>query len=327
MPGPSSDPRERPDLAALEAARGRIRTLVHRTPVLTSRTLDLLSGARLFLKAECFQRTGSFKYRGATNAVRLLGEEEARRGVATHSSGNHAAALTLAARERGIPAHVVMPANSTAAKRTAVEGYGGRVTSCEPTLAAREKALEEVIARTGAVPIHPYDDGRVIAGQGTAALELLEEVPDLDVLLAPVGGGGLLAGTAIAAHGIRPSIRVIGAEPELADDAHRSLREGKRLPPCPPRTVADGLRTALGELPFAILREEVEEIALVGEEEILRAMRLLWERVKVVVEPSGSVPLAAVLSRRLPLVGLEVGVILSGGNVGFPGGLIPGGAG
>jgi threonine dehydratase len=307
-----------PRLADIEAARGRIEPYINRTPVLTSRTFDAWSGARLFLKAECFQRAGAFKYRGATNAVRLLGEEEARRGVATHSSGNHAAALALAARTRGIPAEIVMPSNSPAVKRAAVEGYGGRITFCAPALEAREKTLEEVIARTGAGAVHPYDDGRVIAGQGTAALELLEEVPDLDAVIAPVGGGGLLSGTAVAARGVRPGIRVLGSEPELADDAYRSLREGKRLPPCPPRTVADGLRTSLGELPFAILREEGVEIVLVSEEEILRATRALWERAKVVVEPSGAVPLAAILSKRVDLAGLKVGVILSGGNVDFP---------
>jgi threonine dehydratase len=318
MTQPDPGGRPRPDLAALEAARQRIAPFIHRTPVFTCRTLDQLAGARLFLKAESFQKTGSFKYRGATNAVRLLGEEEARRGVATHSSGNHAAALALAARERGIAAHIVMPSNSSPAKKAAVEGYGGRITSCEPTLKAREDALEEVLARTGAAPVHPYDDARVIAGQGTAALELLEDLPDLDVLVAPVGGGGLLSGTAIAAHGLRPSIRVIGAEPELADDAHRSLIEGRRLPPRPPHTIADGLRTALGELPFAILREEVEAIALVSEEEILAAVRLLGERAKLVIEPSGAVPLAAALARRIDLKGLRVGLILSGGNVSLP---------
>ena len=234
-------PRDRPAFAHIEAARDRIRPFVHRTPVLTCRTLDRLSGVRLFLKAENFQRVGAFKFRGATNAVRGLSEEEARRGVATHSSGNHAQALALAAQERGIQAHIVMPSNAPAAKRAAVEGYGGRITPCEADLASREAALARVIAATGAVPIHPFDDGRVIAGQGTAALELLEDVPDLDAVIAPVGGGGLLSGTAIACHGVRRSVRVFGAEPELADDAFRSLREGRRLGPRPPLTVADGL--------------------------------------------------------------------------------------
>jgi len=308
----------RPDLEAIRAAHDRIRPFIHRTPVFTSRTLNRLSGAEIFLKAENLQRGGAFKFRGATNAVSSLSGEEARRGVATHSSGNHAQALALAARGRNLPAFIVMPANSPAAKRAAVEGYGGKITFCEPTLEAREKTLEEVRSRTGAAFIHPYDDGRVVAGQGTAALELLEDVPDLDVIIAPVGGGGLLSGTAIAARGTRRSLRVLGAEPELADDAHRSLKEGKRLPPNPPLTVADGLRTALSDLTFSIIREEVDGIILVSEKEILDAMRLLWERVKIVVEPSGSVPLAAALKGEANLSGLKVGLILSGGNVDLP---------
>ncbi len=318
VPEYTSQRQMRPDLPAIQEAHGRIRHLIHRTPVITSQTLDCLSGSRLFLKAENFQRGGAFKYRGATNAVRLLSEEEARRGVATHSSGNHAQALALAAGARNIPAYIVMPKNSPSAKRAAVEGYGGQITFCEPTLQAREETLENVREKTGATFIHPYDDGRIIAGQGTAALELLEEIPDLHAILAPVGGGGLLSGTAVAARGIRRDIRVLGSEPEIAGDAHHSLKEGKRLPPYPPRTVADGLRTALSDLTFSIIREEVEEIILVSETEILDAMRLLWERVKIVVEPSGAVPLAAVLNKKVNLSGLKVGLILSGGNVDLP---------
>jgi threonine dehydratase len=297
------------------AARERIRGRVHRTPVLSSRTLDGLAGARVFLKAENFQRAGAFKIRGATNAVLSLTAAEAARGAATHSSGNHAQALALAARERGIAAHIVMPSDSPAAKRAAVEGYGGRITFCEPTLKAREETLSRVVAATGAAVVHPYDDPRIVAGQGTAALELLEEVPDLDAIIAPVGGGGLLSGTAIAARGLRPSARVFGAEPELADDAFRSLRDGVRHPPCPPKTVADGLRTALGEINFAILRAQVERILLASDAEILEAMRFLWERVKAIVEPSGAVPLAALLRARGDFAGRRVGLILSGGNV------------
>lgn len=304
-----------PSFQDIQAAHARIRPLVHRTPVITCQTLDRMAGARLFFKAENFQKAGAFKYRGATNAVSLLSAEEAARGVATHSSGNHAQALALAARTRGIPAHIVMPSNSPQAKLAAVEGYGGKITFCEPTLAAREETLRRVMAETGASLVHPYDDPRVIAGQGTAALELLEEAPDLEALLAPVGGGGLLSGTALAARGVRKSIRILGAEPELADDAFRSLKEGRRLPPRPPVTVADGLRTALGEIPFAILRRELEGIILVSEAEILEAMRLLWERAKIIVEPSGAVPLAAALSQKAGLSGLKVGLILSGGNV------------
>jgi threonine dehydratase len=304
-----------PTFAEVEAARERLRPFVHRTPVLTCQTLDRLSGAKLFFKAENFQKTGAFKYRGATNAVRCLSEAEAARGVATHSSGNHAQALALAARTRGIPAAIVMPANAPAAKRAAVEAYGGRIVFCEPTLAAREEALGRVLESTGAILVHPYNDARVIAGQGTAALELLEDVPDLEAIIAPVGGGGLLSGTAVAAQGARPAIRVLGAEPELADDACRSLAEGRRLPPRPPLTVADGLRTALGDITFAIIRRRVERILLASDAEILAAMRLLWERAKVIVEPSGAVPLAALLSKRHDLSAKRVGVILSGGNV------------
>ena len=314
--GPSATlARRAPTLDDVLAARERIAGLAHRTPVLTCSTLDRLAGSRLYFKAESFQKAGAFKFRGAANAVFSLTEDEARRGVATHSSGNHAQALALAARARGISARIVMPSNAPGAKRAAVLDYGGLVTECAPTLAAREEALSEVVRRTGAVPVHPYDDGRVMAGAGTAVLELLEEVPDLDAVVAPAGGGGLLSGTAIAGRGRRPGLLVFGAEPELADDARRSLAEGKRLPPRPPVTVADGLRTALGELTFEVLRREVEEVALAGEAEILEAMRLLWERAKLMVEPSGAVPLAVLLAHRLPLAGKRVGVILSGGNV------------
>lgn len=299
----------------VRCAQERIRPHVHRTPVLTCGTLDRMAGARLFFKAESLQKAGAFKYRGATNAVQALVPAEAARGVATHSSGNHAQALSLAARVRGIAAEIVMPSGAPRAKVAAVEGYGGRITFCEPTLEARERALQEILAATGAVAVHPYDDARVVAGQGTAALELLEDVPELDAIVAPVGGGGLLSGSAIAAHGTRESIRVIGAEPELADDACRSLQEGRRLPPLPPVTVADGLRTALGAITFPIIRERVERIALASDFEILEAMRLLWERAKIIVEPSGAVPLAVLLARRGGLEGCRVGVILSGGNV------------
>ncbi len=296
------------------AARDRIVGRVHRTPVLTSRTLDRLVGASVHLKTENFQRAGSFKIRGATNAVSMISDADAARGVATHSSGNHAQALALAASERGVPAFIVMPSDAPAAKRAAVEGYGGRITSCEPTLASREATLRGVIEETGAAEVHPFDDERIIAGQGTVALELLEDVPDLEVIIAPVGGGGLLSGTAIvAAHA--GGIEVIGAEPELADDAHRSLELGVRQPPAPPRTVADGLRTALGVRNFAVVREHVARIDLVSDEEILEAMRLLWERVKIIVEPSGAVPLAVALRYRERYRGRRVGLVLSGGNV------------
>ena len=304
-----------PGFTDIQAARDRIRQQVHQTPVLTSNTLNQMTDAEVFLKAENFQKGGAFKIRGATNAISLLSDKEAPKGVATHSSGNHAQALALAARERGIPAFIVMPSNAPTAKRSAVEAYGGQITFCEPTLEARENTLDQVVKRTGATFIHPYDDPGIIAGQGTAALELLEEVADLDIILAPVGGGGLLSGTILAAKGIRASVRVMGVEPELADDAYRSLKEGKRLPPNPPKTIADGLRTALGALNFSIIRDGVEEIILVSDQQILEAMRMLWERVKIVVEPSGAVPLAAAMHEQKRFAGLKIGLILSGGNV------------
>jgi threonine dehydratase len=308
-----------PDLDAIRAAHRRIAPHIHRTPVMTSSTLDARSGARLFFKCENLQKTGSFKIRGATNAVCSLSAEECARGVVTHSSGNHAAAVALAAKRRGIHAWIVMPSNAPQVKRRAVEAYGGEITFCEPVLAAREAAATEIIRRTGAVLIHPYDDDRIIAGQGTAALELLEEVPDLDLLLAPVSGGGLLSGTAIAAKGIRPAIRVIGCEPKNADDAFRSLKAGRVLPLDHPDTIADGLRASLCERTFSILRRYVEQIALVSEEEIVTAMRAVWELMKLVIEPSAAVavaPLAAGMRRYSGSAAEQkVGVILSGGNV------------
>jgi threonine dehydratase len=303
------------DLAAVRAAHDRIRPFVHRTPVLTCSTINARVAARVYFKCENFQKAGAFKFRGATNAVQSLSDEAAARGVVTHSSGNHAAALALAARRRGIPAYIVMPSNAPPVKREAVAGYGGRITFCEPTQQAREDACAELVRTTEATLVHPYDDDAVIAGQGTAALELVEDVPDLDAILAPVGGGGLLSGTLIAAKGIRPTIRVIGCEPARADDAAASLREGRIVPARPPVTIADGLRTSLGTKTFPIIRELVETIALVEEAEILAALRLMLERMKVVVEPSSAVPLAALLNRPLELAGKKVGVIVSGGNL------------
>lgn len=303
----------RPDLAAIRAAHERIRPFIHRTPVLTCSAIDAMAGCRVFFKCENFQKVGAFKIRGATNAVQSL--TDAGRGVATHSSGNHAAALALAARQRGIPAHVVMPKNSPAVKIAAVRGYGAQITFCEPEQAAREAAVQDVIRTTGATLIHPYNDDRIIAGQGTAALELLEDAPDLDAVLAPVGGGGLLSGTAIAVKSLRPQARVIGCEPALADDAAQSMREGRIIPARPPVTIADGLRTSLGDKTFPIIRELVETIALAEEDEIRQALRMVMERMKIVAEPSAVVPLAALLNRSLELAGKRVGVILSGGNV------------
>jgi threonine dehydratase len=305
----------RPTLADVRGAHERIRLHIHRTPVQTCSTIDALAGCRVFFKCENFQKVGAFKIRGATNAVQSLSEAEAARGVATHSSGNHAAALALAARQRGIPAHVVMPRNSPPVKIAAVQGYGAAITFCDPEQAAREAAVEDVIRKTGATLIHPYNDDRIIAGQGTAAVELMEDVPNLDAVLAPVGGGGLLSGTAIAVKGIRPATRVIGSEPALADDAAASLRENRIVPARPPVTIADGLRTSLGDRTLPVIRELVETIALAEEDEIRRALRLVLERMKIVVEPSAVVPLAVLLNRPLELAGKRVGVILSGGNL------------
>ena len=305
----------KPDLEAIHAAHERIRAHIHHTPVLTCATLDGLAGASLFFKCENFQKAGAFKSRGACNAVFSLSATEAAQGVVTHSSGNHAAALARAAAIRGIAAHIVMPTNAPAIKRAAVEAYGGRITPCEPTLEARETTAAKVQRETGAVMVHPYDDERIIAGQGTAALELIEEVPDLDFILAPVGGGGLLSGTAIVAKASMPGIRVIGCEPALADDAYRGFREGRLCPVLRTDTVADGLRTALGEKTFPIVRELVDRIILAEEIEIIRAMRLTWERMKIVIEPSSAVPLAALLDAELDTRAKRIGIILTGGNV------------
>jgi threonine dehydratase len=304
-----------PNFEAIVAAHQRIVPYIHRTPVVTSASLDEIAGARLFFKCENLQRTGSFKIRGATNAVFSLTDEEARHGVVAPSSGNHAAALALAARWRGIPAYIVMPSNSSAAKMRAVENYGGRITLCEPNMASREATCAEVMKKTGAHLVHPYNDARVIAGQGTAALELLEEVGDLDVVITPASGGGLLSGTSIAAKNMRPGIRVIGGEPSNADDAYRSLAAGKIQPAAKGETMADGLRAELCPLTFSILQSFVDEISLVSEEEITAAMLLLWERTKLVVEPSGAVSAAPALNRRIRAEGKKIGIVLSGGNL------------
>ncbi len=278
-------------------------------------TPQVSPGISSHFKCENFQKCGAFKARGATNAVFALSEAQARRGVATHSSGNHAAALARAARLRGIPAYIVMPDNTAQAKRAAVRRYGGEITYCESTLAAREASARQLIAATGAILVHPYDDLAVMAGQATAAVELLTQVPDLDLLLCPVGGGGLLSGTAVAAKTLKPAVRVIGVEPAGADDAARSFRAGRILPSLAPDTIADGLRSALGERPFAEIRRLVDDITTVSDESIVRAMRHLWEVMKIIVEPSGAVPYAALLADRPALRGLRIGLILSGGNL------------
>jgi threonine dehydratase len=280
-----------------------------------SRTLDALCGARLRFKCENLQRVGAFKFRGASNALLSLPGQALQRGVATHSSGNHAAALACAAGEMGVPAYVVMPHTAPLVKQRAVAAYGATIFPCEPTLAAREAGLAEVVAATGAVVVHPFNDPAVIAGQGTAALELLEDAGPLDLIVVPVGGGGLAAGTALAVAARSPHTRVMAAEPEGADDAFRSLRDGVLYPSREPKTVADGLRTSLGELTFTLLRRHRVAVVTVSEAAIVAAMRLVWERLKLVIEPSAAVAVAAVLERKVAAAGQVVGVILSGGNV------------
>ncbi len=299
----------------IAAARKRIAPHVHCTPILTSSTLDRLSGARVLFKCENFQRTGSFKFRGATNAVASLTVEERAQGVYAHSSGNHAQALALAAAIHGVSAHIVMPENSNPVKVAATKGYGARVIPCPPTHQGRQAVAKRVGAETDAVFVHPHDDPRVIAGQGTVAAELIDEVGELDLILAPLGGGGLLSGTLIAARHLLPKTRVIGCEPAGADDAYRSIREGRRITDFTPKTIADGLRTPLGENTFSILREHVDEIVLVSEAQILTALRTIWDRMKIVIEPSSAVAVAPLLRRKVDAEGKRVGVILSRGNV------------
>ncbi len=306
-----------PTLEDIRAAATRIKTNAHHTPVLTCDSLDQRVGAQVFLKCENLQKAGAFKFRGAYNAVFSLIGAKDQSGVATHSSGNHAQALALAARLRGIPAHIVIPNTAPAVKKSAVAGYGGKVTYCEPTLEARERTLAQVVRETGAVEIHPYDNYQVIAGAGTAALELIDEIPDLDAVIAPVGGGGLLSGTAIAVTEASPQTRVVGAEPENADDAYRSLQIGHILPSIDPQTIADGLLTSLGELTYPIIQQRVEQIATVSETAISDSMKFIWERAKIIIEPSAAVAVAVLWERKLDLTGLRVGVILSGGNVDF----------
>src|SRR5512134_1862883 len=293
-----------PTLIDIQEAWQRIRPYIHRTPVLTNESLNEKVGAQVFLKCENLQKVGAFKFRGACNAVYSLSAEEAVRGVCTHSSGNHAQALALAARMRGIPAYIVMPNNAPSVKKNAVAGYGGQITFCEPTLEARETTLERIRLDTGANVVHPYNDERVIAGQGTAALELLEDIPDLDVIIAPVGGGGLLSGTSIAATELKPGIRVIAGEPEMADDAYRSMKAGEILPSAHPKTIADGLLTSLGTLTFPVIQKCVEQIVTVSEQGFIDSMKFIWERVKIVIEPSAAVGVGVLWERKIDLTGL-----------------------
>jgi threonine dehydratase len=302
-------------LEDVRGAHARIRGAIRRTPVLTSGRLDELSGAALFFKCENFQKTGSFKARGAMNAVLCLSDAEAGRGVATHSSGNHAAALSWAAKLRGVPATVVMPRTASPIKIASVERYGGRIVFCEPTHKAREEAAARIVRESGAAMVHPYNDLRIMAGQGTCALELFDEVPGLDAVVCPVGGGGLLAGTAVVARGLRPGTKVFAGEPEGAADASRSLASGVRTPVDNPRSIADGLLAFVGDLTFPVIQRDVDAIGTVSDAEIAAAMRQLIEVLKVTVEPSGAAGYAAVAAGRLDLAGKRVGVILSGGNI------------
>lgn len=302
------------DLQQIRDAYSRIARHILRTPVVHCRAVDEVLGGEVYFKCENLQAAGAFKSRGACNAVFSLADEQAARGVATHSSGNHAAALSRAAARRGVPAYIVMPRTARAKKVAAVRHYGGQITFCEPTLAAREEAAAQLVAQTGATLIHPYDDDRIIAGQATAALELLEQQPELDIIITPVGGGGLLSGTALCAKSLRPSMLVWGAEPRGADDAYRSWTSGTRLPVENPRTIADGLLTSLGERNFAIIRQWVDEILLTDDSSIVRAVRWLRAETQMIVEPSGAVPLAALCENRVELQGQKVGVVLSGGN-------------
>ena len=302
------------DRDILQAA-DRIRPFVHRTPILTSHTVNHITGKQLFFKCENFQKVGAFKARGATNAVCSLNGEELSKGVATHSSGNHAQALSWAASLKNIPAFIVMPSNSSPVKVEAVRSYGGMITFCEPTLIARETTLAEVMRKTGALEIHPYNDPRIIAGQATAAYELMQDVGDLDLVLAPVGGGGLLSGTALSVNYFFPGTDVIGTEPEQANDACLSFSQKEFIPSVNPDTIADGLRTSLGTITFPIILDHVKDIITVSESSIITAMRMLWERMKILVEPSSAVPFAAVMENKVPAHYKKIGIIISGGNV------------
>jgi len=316
---------ETPDWRDIQEAHERIAPRIHRTPVLTSESLDRMADAKLYFKCENLQKTGSFKIRGATNAIFSLTEEEARCGIVTHSSGNHAAAVACAAAWRGVPAWIVMPKNAPAAKARAVESYGGKITYCEPTVSARAEAAAKLLEETGAVMVHPYDDDRIIAGQATAAKELMAEIPDLDAVFAPVSGGGLLSGTCLGVRGMREGVGIYGCEPAEADDAYRSLKSGEMQKTESSHTIADGLRASLAPRTFTILRRHVDDIFLVSEQEIVFAMRTVWERMKIIVEPSSAVAVAPLLreggAANLGILEraigskLKIGVIFSGGNV------------
>jgi threonine dehydratase len=302
-------------LMDIQEAHKRIQGIINKTPVMTSTTIDSMTGCKVFFKCENYQKVGAFKFRGAVNAVSQLDDEEKKKGVITHSSGNHAQALSLAASKLGIDCTIVMPKTSPQVKIEATKGYGAKVILCEPTLESRKSTTDELIAQHGYTLVHPYDNERIIAGAGTAAKELIDEVGCIDLMLAPIGGGGLMSGTSVATKGLCPEARVIACEPSGADDAFRSYTDNTLYPSVDPRTIADGLLTSLSPLTFSIVKEYVDEIVTVSDEEILYAMRLLWERMKMVVEPSGAVSLAGILKKREDFEGKRIGVILSGGNI------------
>ena len=301
----------------VRSAAKRIKGVGHRTPVLTNNTLNQMAGRNLFFKCENFQKIGAFKFRGGWNAVSILDDDEASKGVCTHSSGNHAQAVAYAAMMRGIPSYIVMPNNAPEVKLNAVKGYKAEITLCEPTLEARRTTLEKIAKKTGATVIHPFNNPDVIAGQGTAALELIEDIEDLDAIIAPIGGGGLMSGTCVATHSLLPNAKLYGAEPKGADDAYRSLKEGRMLPQENPDTICDGLLTSLGENTWNILKDHLDAIYTVTDDEVIKAMRLIWERMKIIIEPSCATPVAVVLSDQFKaLEGMEnIGIILTGGNV------------
>ena len=301
----------------IRAAAGRIKGVGHRTPILTSQTLDEMAGRKLFFKCENFQKVGAFKLRGGWNAVSMLSDEEAAKGVCTHSSGNHAQAVAFSAMKRGIASYIVMPNNVPDVKLDAVKGYGANIILCEPTLEARETTLDEITKKTGAQVIHPFNNPNVIAGQGTAALEMIDDLGTLDAMIAPIGGGGLMSGTCIATRSLLPETKLFGAEPAGADDAYRSLKEGKIIPQTDPGTICDGLLTSLGEYTWNILKDHLEAIYTVTDDEVINAMRLVWERMKIIIEPSSATAIAVALKSEFrALEGLEkVGIILTGGNV------------
>jgi threonine dehydratase len=304
-----------PTFADVKTAHEIVKKYAHRTPVLTSESINAIVGSELYFKCENFQKVGAFKFRGACNSVFSLSNEDAQKGVATHSSGNHAAALALAAKMRGIAAHIVMPNNSPEIKKKAVAGYGAQITYCTPSLQARESTLASVIEKTGATEIHPYDNAMVIAGQGSAAKELLEDYGTFDLVMAPVGGGGLLSGTALTVKELLPNCELVAAEPAGADDAFRSFQGKKWVPSENPQTIADGLLTSLGQRNFKIITDKVDGVVTVSELAIVEAMRMVWERMKIVIEPSSAVPLAAILEEKVNVNGKKVGIILSGGNL------------